>query len=192
MRTATDQFREKLQSALEALEGLLAAGARTHGPEAVQWLPRRWNDAADYLAKAARRGSASWMLARPEALREEDMVSYTDAGVVAEESVVTQGGFLMTRDGVMMAMWRSRRTVVGGETVDVNAEETEALCTAIGLMTILQRHRWEAWERARAAVQQELSPQERGTVRFKMKAANALWQREAVEARRGRGQTAKA
>ena len=40
--------------------------------------------------------------------------------------------------------------------------------------------------------QLELTPQERGTVRFKLKAANALWQREAVEARRGRGQTEQA
>ena len=132
------------------------------------------------------------MIARPGALQAEDMVSYTDAGVVAEESVVTQGGFLMTRDGVMLAMWRTGRGIADGETIDVNAEETAALSTAIGLMTILQRRRWEAWERARAAVQLELTPQERGTVRFKMKAANALWQREAVEARRGRGQAATA
>ena len=153
----------------------------------AQWIPRLWNEAADYLARSARKGSASWMTARPGALQAEDMVSYTDAGVVAEEAVVTQGGFLMTRDGVMLAMWRTGRAISDGETVDVNAEETEALTTAIGLMTILQRHRWEAWDRARACVRQEMSPQGRGTVRYKWKAANLAWQREAVEARRGRG-----
>jgi len=48
----------------------------------------------------------------------------------------------------------------------------------------------EVWEKARAAVGVEMSPQERGTVRFKIKAANQEWQREAVEARRAQGMTA--
>ena len=183
-RTASPAFRAALQALVGELELLLREGARIHSVEALQWIPRRYNLGADHLAKMARGGSASWMVRYPQSVGGADIVACTDAGICVEEGCATQGGFLFARaSGECLAMWRERRQLGDGEVVDVNAEESRAVETALGLLRLLLGRRWESWATARLAIGCVMSDPERRTVRLKHKQAWGTWQRESVEAR---------
>ena len=62
---------EALALAFHALQALLLAPARTHLPQAVMWIPRRFNNAPDYSVRTARtRGQAQLFWSAPRRVRD--------------------------------------------------------------------------------------------------------------------------
>ena len=124
------------------------------------------------------------MLDKPRRFAQEGLVTFTDAGIVEDHRIATQGGFILAREsGTCLAMWREVRPLQAGETAGVNAEEAAAWATAVHLARVLLRESWSEWERLRAEPIESLTTRERATVRTKHREACQLWQAEAVAAR---------
>ena len=58
LRAAAVAFPEQLRQVALSFETLLGAGVRTHGTEAIQWVPPRYSGGVDHLTKMVPRGSS--------------------------------------------------------------------------------------------------------------------------------------
>ena len=112
-----------------------------HGFHWVEWIPRRWNQAADYLAtKGGEKGEARWLHGRHATFRQRDLVGFSDAGRRAD-GIGGLGWVVLDRErGCLVAAGR-QQVALHDHSGDVNELEARALEVLLGVLICLRAGR---------------------------------------------------